>query len=249
MGFCIPWERLLSNPVRGQRLRLLTCNLHHAEHSSPRLDELLAQTRPDIVVLQEWRGPNQSTELTKPAWRDFHKTHNQFLASAYALRRATRIGKTSSRENGSVMRYELTTPAGVVTLFSIHLASPREGLTKVVREPGQAPEDVEEGSQLRWQQSENLAREVGQVTGPVLLAGDFNTPPESAMFRRLWANCTDAFGSAGWGWGYTFQGGHTLVRIDHILAGPGWHCDRCWVGPNVGSPHRPVIADLTWPEN
>jgi vancomycin resistance protein VanJ len=38
------------------------------------------------------------------------------------------------------------------------------------------------------------------------------------------------------------------VRIDHILAGPGWYCARCWVGPDVGSPHRPVLADLiaTW---
>jgi vancomycin resistance protein VanJ len=36
------------------------------------------------------------------------------------------------------------------------------------------------------------------------------------------------------------------VRIDHVLAGPGWHCDRCRVGPHVGSPHRPVLADLIW---
>jgi endonuclease/exonuclease/phosphatase (EEP) superfamily protein YafD len=37
-----------------------------------------------------------------------------------------------------------------------------------------------------------------------------------------------------------------MVRIDHILAGPGWQAERCWVGPDVGSPHRPVIADLIW---
>jgi endonuclease/exonuclease/phosphatase (EEP) superfamily protein YafD len=36
----------------------------------------------------------------------------------------------------------------------------------------------------------------------------------------------------------------TGVRIDHILAGHGWRCRRCWVGPNIGSAHRPVIADL-----
>ena len=38
----------------------------------------------------------------------------------------------------------------------------------------------------------------------------------------------------------------TTVRIDHVLAGKGWNCVRCWVGPNVGSPHRPVLADLVW---
>jgi endonuclease/exonuclease/phosphatase (EEP) superfamily protein YafD len=47
-------------------------------------------------------------------------------------------------------------------------------------------------------------------------------------------------------WSYTFFGGKTAVRIDHILAGPGWRCRRCRVGPDAGSPHRPVIADMTW---
>jgi endonuclease/exonuclease/phosphatase (EEP) superfamily protein YafD len=80
----------------------------------------------------------------------------------------------------------------------------------------------------------------------VLLAGDFNTPPESALFSQLWGGYTDAFSTAGWGWGYTFRSWKTTVRIDHILAGPGWSCERCWVGPYVGSPHRPVLADLTY---
>ena len=110
------------------------------------------------------------------------------------------------------------------------------------------PDDLEANNELRWKQSEYLgAGEAAAVAGPVLLAGDFNTPPESAIFRRLWTPYTDAFGAAGWGWGYTFIGGRTRVRIDHILAGPGWYCERCWVGPDVGSPHRPVITDLTWP--
>jgi endonuclease/exonuclease/phosphatase (EEP) superfamily protein YafD len=145
------------------------------------------------------------------------------------------------------MRYELETPAGVVTLFSLHLASPRPGLQAAAHESGSAPGELEAGSALRWRQSEGLARETGRVSGPVVLAGDFNTPPESALFRQVWGRYTDAFGAAGWGWGYTFFAGTKAVRIDHVLAGPGWHCDRCWVGPDVGSPHRPVLADLIWP--
>jgi endonuclease/exonuclease/phosphatase (EEP) superfamily protein YafD len=86
---------------------------------------------------------------------------------------------------------------------------------------------------------------VDKVTSPVLVMGDFNTPPESAIFRRVWGRYTDAFASAGWGWGYTFFTMRKIaVRIDHILAGPGWYCERCWVGPDVGSPHRPLLAEL-----
>jgi vancomycin resistance protein VanJ len=246
MGFSIPWQRLRSDPPPGRHFRVLTCNMHYHPVPPEPLDQLLAAERPDIVVLQEWRGPGEFKSLAGDAWH-IHRVRGLFLASNYPLRQATRLGNNSSGEQASVMRYELETPAGVVTLFSLHLASPREGLAKVVHERGQAPDDLEASSQLRWKQSEYLAREAATVAGPVLLAGDFNTPPESAIFRRLWGRYTDAFGAAGWGWGYTFFGGRTRVRIDHILAGPGWHCDRCWVGPDVGSAHRPVLADLTWP--
>jgi endonuclease/exonuclease/phosphatase family metal-dependent hydrolase len=147
---------------------------------------------------------------------------------------------------GSVVRYELETPAGLLTFFSLHLASPRRGLHEMIHEPRQGIADLQAGSALRGEQFENLSLEVADGTGPLLLAGDFNTPTESSLFRDVWGRYTDAFTSAGWGWGYTFLGNRTTVRIDHILAGPGWHCERSWVGPYLGPPHRPVLADLIW---
>jgi len=145
---------------------------------------------------------------------------------------------------GSIARYELETPAGVVTLFSLHFASPREGLYDATHRPAAGTVELEDNSDVRRRQSENLVRLADEVKGPVLLVGDFNTPSESAIFRRVWDRYTDAFAQAGWGWGYTFLGAKTAVRIDHILTGPGWYCERCWVGENIGSPHRPVLADL-----
>ena len=76
--------------------------------------------------------------------------------------------------------------------------------------------------------------------------GDFNTPPDSAMFREYWSSYGNAFSTAGFGWGYTHFTRRTAVRIDQILYSRGWQCKRCWVGPNVGSEHRPVIADVEW---
>ena len=79
-----------------------------------------------------------------------------------------------------------------------------------------------------------------------LLLCDINLPGESAIFRSHWGQFTDAFSSAGLGLGHTkFTRWHG-VRIDHILAGPGWRFRRCWVGPDVKSDHRPLIADVEW---
>ena len=86
-----------------------------------------------------------------------------------------------------------------------------------------------------------MAQKASTVSGPLLIVGDFNTPSESFLFRRVWAGYADAFVSAGWGWGYTFFESRTVARIDHILSGEGWNCSRCCVGPDVGSPHRPVL--------
>src|SRR5262249_11050682 len=99
---------------------------------------------------------------------------------------------------------------------------------------------------VRRGQSELIRAGAGEAEGRLPLAGDFNTPPDSATYRRCWSSLSNAYSSAGVGWGYTYFTQHAAVRIDHILAGDGWRCRACWVGPDVGSPHRPVVADVEW---
>jgi endonuclease/exonuclease/phosphatase (EEP) superfamily protein YafD len=245
MGFNVPWQRLTSASLEGPRLRVLTCNMHYQAGDPGPLDRLLTETRPDVIALQEWRSLGRASMLDEGGWH-VHRAQGLFLGSRYSILRATAVGDDSMGETGLAMRYELETPTGVVTLFSLHLASPRGGLEDAVHDRGRAAAALGAGSVRRAEQSEYLAREAATVTGPVLLAGDFNTPPESILFRRVWGDYTDAFSAAGWGWGYTFLSRRAAVRIDHVLVGPGWRCERCWAGPDIGSPHRPVLADLTW---
>ena len=74
-------------------------------------------------------------------------------------------------------------------------------------------------------------------------AGDFNLPPDSPMLAPLRRRFRDAFAEAGRGYGYTYPSRLPWVRIDHILAGRHWTIDRCRVGPDLGSDHRPLIAE------
>ena len=71
-----------------------------------------------------------------------------------------------------------------------------------------------------------------------------NTLPDGVVFRESWGNFHDAFGEAGCGWGFTHYAMGTGVRIDHVLGGPGCAFEDCRIGPEVGSPHLPVIADV-----
>jgi endonuclease/exonuclease/phosphatase (EEP) superfamily protein YafD len=90
------------------------------------------------------------------------------------------------------------------------------------------------------------AADLGRDGAALLIAGDFNLPPESAIFRASWGGYTDAFPAAGCGYGYTKFTRWWGARIDHVLAGAGWQVRDCTVGPDVGSDHRPVLATLEW---
>ncbi len=78
------------------------------------------------------------------------------------------------------------------------------------------------------------------------MAGDFNLTAEHPLYRRDWSGYVNAFSGASWGLGETMFTRRIGLRIDHVLAGPDWRPVRCWVGPDVGSAHRPVLADLSW---
>jgi vancomycin resistance protein VanJ len=245
-GFNVPWDRLASEPTGGPRIRVLTCNAHYARIDSAALDRLVVDTQPDVVALQEWRSSNQAGSLTEPGWHIRSKA-GLLLASRYPVSDMDVLGGDADGEPGKAVRYDLETPGERVTLVSLHLASPRGELRQVAEAAGARLEDLDGNSMLRGRQAAAVTGKLTGVAGPLLIVGDFNTPPESIHFRGAWAPYRDAFADAGWGWGYTFFNRWTRVRIDHILVGGGGRATACWVGPDVGSPHHPVIADVAWP--
>jgi endonuclease/exonuclease/phosphatase (EEP) superfamily protein YafD len=93
-----------------------------------------------------------------------------------------------------------------------------------------------------------LAREVQKTSGPVIVAGDFNVTrwsSKSASLRH--AGLTDA--SYGKAPGATWTRSNPLISIpiDRMLyGGDGMHCDRFEIGPELGSDHRPLIAEFIW---
>jgi endonuclease/exonuclease/phosphatase (EEP) superfamily protein YafD len=245
MGFNIPWGGGSSDSSAGVRLRLMTCNMHFAKVDPGPLARLLDESRPDVIAIQELRD-SAAVEKFAPAGWQVHRSPGHLLLSRFPVRKAQPLGAISTGPDGSVMRYDLDLPGGGVTVFSLHFATPRHDLEHVAEDGWEGLPQLALGSALRRMQSEHVARAADDVSGPVLLLGDFNTPTESATFRRVWARYTDAFTAAGWGWGYTFRSRRVAVRIDHILLGPGFRCERSWVAVNVGSPHRPVLADVVW---
>ncbi|HEX8391503.1 MAG TPA: endonuclease/exonuclease/phosphatase family protein [Longimicrobium sp.] len=87
---------------------------------------------------------------------------------------------------------------------------------------------------------------IARVQGPVILAGDLNTTPWSARFRRLLGRTGLRDSGAGHGVGRTWPADNALlgITIDHFLSTGGVHVTRRERGPNVGSDHFPLIVEF-----
>jgi len=243
MGFNVPWSRLFASGPHGTPFRVMTCNMHYSQVAPDALEGLIGSAACDLVVIQEWPGARLSRLQASPDW-NVRTTPRLFLASRYPIRAVKDLNLQAAGGDAVGMRYDLDIPIGVVHVFSVHLSSDREGISEAME--GKGPLREETNSVQRYKESELVVAQAAECQGPVLIMGDFNTPPESVFFADVWKGYTDTFSSSGWGWGFTFYGARTMVRIDHVLAGPCWTATGCQVGANVGSPHRPLIAELVW---
>jgi vancomycin resistance protein VanJ len=244
MGLCLPWGVLSGAGPGGRTLRVLTCNVHRGELDPAALGRLIADTGPDVVALQDWLPAHEPVVFAGGGW-NVRQDGQVGLASRYPLRSLGALDDPDFRDGDfGIARYEVQAPGGSLVVATLHLASPRDGLEEVRDSDAAAVGRLEANSALRRRQSEKAVRWLSTCAAPLVIAGDFNTPPESTIYRQYWSQYTNAFSTAGFGFGATFFTRRAGVRVDHILAGPGWSCRRCWVGPPVGSPHRPLIADL-----
>jgi endonuclease/exonuclease/phosphatase (EEP) superfamily protein YafD len=135
------------------------------------------------------------------------------------------------------------TPAGEVSVIAVHLVptlpfdswAPDRGAAQ-----GGSLVDV---AHVRAQQVERVRAYAADVHRPVVVCGDFNTPPTTPPIRALSATLDDAFALRGSGFGYTAPTRLPQQRIDYVFV-RGVSVARVTVGDATTSDHHPVIADL-----
>lgn len=247
MGVCVPWRRAFDGrPGVGATLRVLTCNTQGSKLADPRaLGDLIEEVRADLVFLQEWDPRHEASVFRTPGW-SVHAERGLGLASRFPIRRVEVLDLSAPglRGLGGAVRYVLEAPGGPLLVANLHLETPREGL-EAVRYGGLAGvARLERIIAVRRDLSGAVRRFVERDGIPAVVAGDFNLTADGAIYRESWSPYWNAFSESGLGFGYTRYTERFGARIDHVLAGPGWRPRRCRVGPDVGSDHRPVIAEL-----
>jgi endonuclease/exonuclease/phosphatase (EEP) superfamily protein YafD len=108
---------------------------------------------------------------------------------------------------------------------------------------------------LESQMTELLDRYVRPTVGTQLLTGDFNQTEWSHPYERISSVLTDSYVESGRGLGHTYpttiELGRLdlrvpLVRIDYVFHSADLTALRARVGPDGGSDHLPVVAELAF---
>lgn len=240
----------IPSPDAPYKLRIVTCNVDQQRYSSSALAELVRSLDPDIVALQECKV--DPAPLVWPEGWHVKRIDELLVASPHPLTQADFATRPAVPNKPAVALFRVELPGGELQLFNLHLITPRPGLQAVL----DSRRGIDLGGlpalrsilEVRDEESQSLSRWVLDHPGPKIVVGDFNTPADSLVFRRDWSGLTNAFPSAGFGFGFTkfteTQGWVYGARIDHVLFSPPWSCVRAWVGPDIGSDHRPLVVDL-----
>ena len=245
------WRLSLPAPaMQGEvPIRLLTYNIRSGGGGIEKLARAIRSASPDAICLQEaspyFSLPDPMPELQKrlPEWR---------FTSYGDLAVGVRGGQIEGLE---VVRYPVpgsyraallvrTTLKGQpLTLVTTHLATAFHGET-IGSQRRKLPRYLESTARARRVQLDALLARTDRVSGPVILCGDFNTPPRGVEYARLAIRFTDAFAAVGNGFGWSYSSVHPLLRIDYVWCNEKVRPVEAKILDWPHSDHKPLLADL-----
>jgi endonuclease/exonuclease/phosphatase (EEP) superfamily protein YafD len=247
MGLRSGWQRLFVSADPAPDLRVMSFNAMSGSALTMPLDEMLLAWRLDIAAFQECGERLRLAVQALQGWHTDSRAGTCFVSRFPILDVAEMERQSLQGAGGSalVVTYRLDLDGRQVRVANLHLDTPRKGLEML--RAGRVNEGVfwlYEKSSLREIELRRARRWVDRFTGPRLVMGDFNTPPESRIFRAAWSDWDNAFSLGGRGFGGTRHNGWIRARIDHILLSREWTVVRAWLGPDIGSDHVPMLAEI-----
>ena len=248
MGFCVSWNSLAGAIPAEQAalLRVMTYNAGEGGTDPDIVSGFINRERPDVLIINEW--PSAANDLLPRLKEGWHAAEHQttVVFSRYPIKSVNKLGPNRFRKpwRAPALRCELASPCGTICIVGLHLDTPREGLEAIRGSLWKAGAEMEQTTEDRRSESDLASQLAAESIGPVIVAGDFNMPVDSALYDRYWSTWQNAFSIAGLGYGQTKFTRFYGVRIDHVLASWEWQILSARVGPNLGGDHRPVLVDL-----
>jgi endonuclease/exonuclease/phosphatase (EEP) superfamily protein YafD len=223
-------------PTTGRTLRVASANLLVVNETPAALVAELERFDADVYFLQELSGDWDEAFERLGFWRRYPFNRRITGEDAFGAAIASRL---PVRDLEVFWSAELPQLRGVlrlddrdVDLVSIHLLPPRtQDYTRTYHMGADALLDI--------------VRRIGGRS--FIVAGDFNSTPDSDFATRMRELADDAWEAGGRGFGFTWPNGMfdiPPIRLDHVFVSRDLGVLGARVGIGAGSDHRPVVADV-----
>ena len=247
-------------------LRVLTCNLGGGEPRLGELKSLIQDGDVDIVFLQECEARHSEKLFGELDW-NCRRSGLMSIGSRHELSPLETLAMHEpNRHHASAIACEIrflpedidgataeisgetekqpSAAAAPMLLVNLHLPTPRHGLQEIIDEGFDGVCLLDRITDYRRDMSLNIAEHVSAYPGAKIVAGDFNMPTDSQIYKEAWGKYHNAFSSTGTGFGYTKRTRWHGIRIDHVLCSQELAPTGCEIYPSVGGDHRPQIASV-----
>ncbi len=250
LGFRSGIQRILS--ADGLPLRVLTYNVARDGAIATRLTRALDEMKVDVAALVEC--PPRDPPVAPIGW-SMRAQGEICVYSRWPIISwlpHPRLGHWRPDGNDSAARLVVDVGgAGPVTIAVVHLETARDALSQffALRSLLRSAAAIDSQTSVRRNESAAARGWIGHDTiTPMIVVGDFNLTIESTIYRRDWSDLANAFDVGGIGLGHTWRSRWHGARIDHVLTNRHATARRAFIGPDFGSDHRPMIADLVIPK-
>jgi len=222
-------------------IRLMTWNVGPRGVSAEALDALMRRNRVDVAALQEC--PYYDLAPLRFGWKFFYGGDLCLVSRfPFTVEDVADPGSVWEHSGRQPIKFRVDSPGGSFQLLNVHLPTIRAGLE------GFAPQTAGSFESNRIdarEQSASARSRVSDPRVPLIVAGDFNLPVESAIYRASWGDLVNVFSSCGRGFGHTKFTDAFGIRIDHILVSASWECtDADVLSPAEDGDHAPLVVAL-----
>ncbi len=253
LGWNVPFGALHPFSPAPATFRVMTYNVQRGERGVPGLMATITAQQPDILCVQESQDappkffpyPGNDLKRSLKTW------HSAEGGDVLTLSRFPLVSQRLWPLDGGrrILETVWQTPRGPVRVLNIHITKSDAERQLQNRDfasfASQLGANARLASQTRLAQIPALyAALAARPELPLVVAGDFNSPPRGSFYRALTDRLTDTWREAGWGYPATFPSRWPVVGIDHIF-GRGVRATRALVPDSRASDHRPLVADIS----
>jgi vancomycin resistance protein VanJ len=236
--------------IDSEALTVMTYNVAVNMVTPDALVATLRTSGADLIALQELSG-----EQTAAIEQDLHDLYPYRILYGYGVRGKGLLSRYPILEE-ELFYLEAQRLPYLRTIVAINDTRQRHDVipvTVIVAHP--PPPGIIQGRYRIHPYAASEIRSLAQMAitnGPIILMGDFNFVDQNDNYTLLSGRgLTDAFREVGWGFGTTWPAHNIwplrlLVRIDYVWHSNHFRAIRAWIGPNAGSDHLPVLAELVW---